>query len=187
MATQVVYNFNWSTTTGEITIAAASTLVEDLPSDYALIADVAYAPSEQCLPMFYGSSRKNNARNDNYNYYASQLRIRIEMAFGMMTRKWLILDSPVKTNFNKSILMIYCIARLHNYCINQRLMRNGTINVNVRDINVNPTVQMNNNGNPIATNDPNEYRSHGQSFNREMIANELQQRGLVRQTQRLNK
>lgn len=162
-------------------------LVEDLPSDYALIADAAYAPSEQCLPMFYGSSRKNNARNDNYNYYASQLRIRIEMAFGMMTRKWLILDSPVKTNFNKSILMIYCIARLHNYCINQRLMRNGTINVNVRDVNVNPTVQMNNIGNPIATNDPNEYRSRGQSFNREMIANELQQRGLVRQTQRLNK
>ena len=61
--------------------------VECLPDDYAILADAAYAPTEHCLPMYYGIKRSRNAKYDNYNYYASQLRIRIEMAFGMMTRK----------------------------------------------------------------------------------------------------
>jgi hypothetical protein len=73
------------------------------------VADAAYAASEHCLPMYYGTSRQNK-KYDNYNFYASQLRIRIEMAFGMMTHKWLILDSPIKTKVAKAILLIQCIA-----------------------------------------------------------------------------
>jgi hypothetical protein len=155
-------------------------IVECLPYDYVVIADAAYAPSEHCLPMYYGTSRKNPIY-DNYNFYASQLRIRIEMAFGMMTRKWLILDSPVKTKLPKTIVMIHCISRLHNYCINERLIRDGTIDSQTDDRNCRPSVPLDIDGDPIAMcEDPHTYRSHGHSVSREIIATGLARRGLVR-------
>ena len=147
-----------------------SNIVESLPLDYVVLADAAYAASEHCLPMYYGTSRKN-AKYDNYNFYASQLRIRIEMSFGMMTRKWLILDSPVKTRISKTIVMIHCIARLHNYCINERLRRNEAIDVSKTDRNDQPTVPLDIDGDPIAICEAQEtYRSHGHSLTREIIA-----------------
>ena len=36
-----------------------------------------------------------------------------------MTNKWLILDSPIKTTVAHSSHLIMCIARLHNYVINE--------------------------------------------------------------------
>ena len=36
-----------------------------------------------------------------------------------MTNKWLILDSPIKTNVAHASNLIMCIARLHNYVINE--------------------------------------------------------------------
>ena len=147
-----------------------SNIVESLPLDYVVLADAAYAASEHCLPMYYGTSRKN-AKYDNYNFYASQLRIRIEMSFGMMTRNWLILDSPVKTRISKTIVMIHCIARLHNYCINERLRRNEAIDVSKTDRNDQPTVPLDIDGDPIAICEAQEtYRSHGHSLTREIIA-----------------
>ena len=86
-----------------------------MPDDYAILADAAYAPTEHCLPMYYSIRRSRNPKYDNYNYYAPQLRIRIKVACSMMTPKCMILDSPVKTKLRKSIAMIHCIARLHNY------------------------------------------------------------------------
>jgi hypothetical protein len=56
-----------------------------------------------------------------FNIFASQLRICIEMAFGLMTKKWGILHLPL-SNLLPSIKHLFCcIARLHNFCIDQRL------------------------------------------------------------------
>lgn len=158
-----------------------SNIVESLPYDFAVVADAAYAASEHCLPMYYGTSRKK-AKYDNYNYYASQLRIRIEMAFGMMTRKWMILDSPVKTKLAKTIIMMHCIARLHNYCINERLKNDETIDSRSDDRNQQPSVPLDIDGDPIAICESEDnYRLHGNSVTREMIACNIERRGLVRQ------
>jgi hypothetical protein len=62
-------------------------------------------------------------RNDNFNFFASQLRIRIEMAFGLMVKKWGILARPLSIKMIKMKRLMVAIARLHNFCINERLQQ----------------------------------------------------------------
>jgi hypothetical protein len=59
--------------------------------------------------------------NDNFNFFASQLRIRIKMAFGLMTRKWGILQRLLSVGLPSIKHLICCIARLRNFCIDERL------------------------------------------------------------------
>jgi DDE superfamily endonuclease len=61
-------------------------LIKNLPLRFCIIGDAAYAASERLVPMYYGAD-KFKPMYGNFNFYALQLRIRIEMAFGMMTRK----------------------------------------------------------------------------------------------------
>jgi hypothetical protein len=55
----------------------------NLPLGYFLLGDNAYKPSEYLVPIFGGADRIN-VDCDNCNYYMSQCRIRVEMAFGMI-------------------------------------------------------------------------------------------------------
>jgi hypothetical protein len=97
-----------------------SDLVEDLPQGYICIGDCAYQPTERLVPIF-GGDLALKPDNDNFNYFASQLRIRIEMAFGLMSRKWGILQKPLTNQLGNYKHLICCIARLHNFCIDERL------------------------------------------------------------------
>lgn len=72
------------------------------------------------MPIF-GGDLALQKDNDNFNFFASQLRIRIEMAFGLMTRKWGILQRPLSNSLPSMKHLICCIARLHNFCIDERL------------------------------------------------------------------
>ena len=94
--------------------------IENLPEGYICIGDCAYQPTERLVPIFGGdlALRKDN---DNFNFFASQLQIRIEMAFGIMTRKWGILQRPLTNSLLSIKHLICCIARLHNFCIDERL------------------------------------------------------------------
>ena len=58
---------------------------------------------------------------DNYNFYHSQLRIRIECAFGMLVQRWGILRMamPKGISIKKTITMVNALAKLHNFCINE--------------------------------------------------------------------
>ena len=95
-------------------------LVERLPPGYICIGDCAYQPTEKLVPIF-GGDLALQKDNDNFNFFASQLRIRIEMAFGLMTRKWGILQRPLSNSLRSIKHIICCIARLHNFCIDERL------------------------------------------------------------------
>jgi hypothetical protein len=59
---------------------------------------------------------------DAYNFFHSQLRIRIECAFGMFTQRWGILRCamPKNVTLKKTVAIVMCLAKLHNYCINER-------------------------------------------------------------------
>ncbi len=81
------------------------------------VGDAAYSVSEKMLVPFTGSQR-NNANNDAYNFCLSQLRIRIEMAFGLMSNKWRILRTPLQTSLKTSARILECCSKLHNFCIN---------------------------------------------------------------------
>jgi DDE superfamily endonuclease len=99
-------------------------LVENLPAGYICIGDCAYQPTENLVPIF-GGDLALKKDNDNFNFFASQLRIRIEMAFGLMTRKWGILQRPLSNGLPSIKHIICCIARLHNFCIDERLKDEG--------------------------------------------------------------
>ena len=68
-----------------------SNLVEKLPGLLYCIGDCAYAPTEHLIPI-YSADNATKLRYDNYNFYASQLRICIEMSFGLMVKRWGILS-----------------------------------------------------------------------------------------------
>ncbi|KAI2492014.1 nuclease [Fragilaria crotonensis] len=93
-------------------------LMEALPIGKYLVGDAAYSVSEKMLVPFTGSQR-SNANNDAYNFCLSQLRIRIEMAFGLMSNKWRVLRTPLQTSLKMSAITLECCSKLHNFCINQ--------------------------------------------------------------------
>jgi hypothetical protein len=95
-------------------------LIENLPGTFAAIADCAYKRMEHLTPI-YGGNEGRRVENDTYNFFASQLRIRIEMAFGLMVRKWCILQHPSHVPLKHIKFMLIAIAKLHNFCINERI------------------------------------------------------------------
>jgi hypothetical protein len=49
------------------------------------------------------------------------------MAFGLMTKTWGILQRPLTNSLVSIKHMTCCIARLHNFCINERLQTSLTV------------------------------------------------------------
>lgn len=84
---------------------------------FFLVGDNAYVLDNQTVIAFSGKNLDEYKRT--YNFYLSQLRIRIEMAFGRLTTKWRIFRR--KLDFNTSYCsQICCVAAiLHNYIINK--------------------------------------------------------------------
>ena len=64
-------------------------------------------------------------RSDKYNFYASQLHIHIEMAFGLMVIRWSILQRPITISICNIKLLIFSIGVPHNYCINEQIVHCG--------------------------------------------------------------
>lgn len=103
-------------------------IIEKLPELFCTIGDCAYKATEHMLPIFSGINRLS-PKYDTFNFYASQVRIRIEMAFGLMTKKWGILGRAVSIGLGNIKYMVLAIARLHNFCINERLKEMGSLHV----------------------------------------------------------
>ena len=80
----------------------------------------------------------------------------------------------------KTVRIIHCITRLHNNCINQRLIHNEIIDDTVFDGNpMQPTVILDVQGDPVG-NENEDYRILGHSNIREKMAISIEERGLVR-------
>ena len=60
---------------------------------------------------------------DDYNFYHSQVRIKIDCAFGMFTQRWGILRKPLSQSIHvkKIPALVLCLAKLNNFCISMRL------------------------------------------------------------------
>ena len=91
-------------------------VVEDLPTGMYCVADAAYTLHENLLIPFTGADRLDGA-HDSFNFYLSQLRIRVEMAFGRLTNKFRILKGCVLGSLDRVSSIIMACARLHNYII----------------------------------------------------------------------
>jgi len=93
-------------------------MVQMLPLRKFVIGYNAYVCSETLLMPFSGLEKDEPAK-DAFNFYLSQLRIRIEQTFGMMTTKWRILHQPLQVHLKSDGKVFMCITRLHNFCINE--------------------------------------------------------------------
>ena len=67
--------------------------LDTLPLGSFVVGDAAYKLSDKCITPFTGSQLLNPTK-DAYNYFLSQVWIRIEMAFRLLTTKWQILKNP---------------------------------------------------------------------------------------------
>ena len=47
------------------------------------------------------------------------------MAFGLMVKKWGILSRPLTIKLKNIKRLVIAIAKVHNFCINKRLLANG--------------------------------------------------------------
>ena len=95
-----------------------------LPDTFFASADNAYPLSRKILIPFSGSSSGIEC-NRTYNYYLSQLRIRIEMAFGLLTTKWRRLRMTLNFSVAKNAQIIRVCMKLHNFVIRKKMERGG--------------------------------------------------------------
>jgi DDE superfamily endonuclease len=95
--------------------------IESLPLGNYAIGDNAYICTEHLLTPFSGDQKKN-VYNFAYNFYLSQCRIRIEMAFGRLVNKWRIFRRPLQVRLKHVGRLFLCATRLHNFCIDERLL-----------------------------------------------------------------
>jgi hypothetical protein len=60
---------------------------------------------------------------DDYNFYHSQVRIKVECAFGMLINRWGIMRRALSAQMSLKKIgsLIICLCQLHNFCIDQRL------------------------------------------------------------------
>ena len=93
---------------------------EFLAEGLCLLGDLAYVNTGY-MATPYKSVRSGS--KDNYDFFHSQLRIRIECAFGMLVSRWGLLQHPLSTSMsmNRSLLLVMTLCRRHNFCINERL------------------------------------------------------------------
>ena len=86
---------------------------------YYLIGDNAYTNRNWLLTPFVRSMIASPF-HDSYNFHLSQVRIRIEMAFGLLVNKWRIFKKPLQVKFSNVHKIIHAGMVLHNFCINER-------------------------------------------------------------------
>lgn len=84
---------------------------------YFVTADNAYPLSEVLLIPFRRNQIGGDIYKDSYNFYLSQLRIRIEMAFGRMHTKFRLLRTKMECDLEQQSKFLQAISRLHNFII----------------------------------------------------------------------
>jgi hypothetical protein len=98
--------------------------IDALPAGFYVVADNAYVISEHMLIPFSGTQR-HVPENSSYNYFLSQLRIRVEQAFGQFSVKWRVIRKPLETSLQNSSLLLVTCARLHNFIIDNDWQQNN--------------------------------------------------------------
>ena len=98
-----------------------------------IFADNAYINSQHLATPFPNmSGTPALASKDSYNYYHSNLRIKIECAFGVLVQRFGFLrkKAPRCYTLHKIIATTSCLCRLHNFLIDEALASNdNTYNI----------------------------------------------------------
>eukprot|EP00918_Siedleckia_nematoides_P032876 GHVU01071392.1.p1 GENE.GHVU01071392.1~~GHVU01071392.1.p1 ORF type:complete len:439 (+),score=38.18 GHVU01071392.1:879-2195(+) len=90
-----------------------------LPLGRYIVGDNGYVCTERVITPFSGAEARVPL-NHAFNYYISQLRMRIEMAFGFMTTKWGVLHRRCRLRLRNVGIFMLATSRLHNFVISYR-------------------------------------------------------------------
>ena len=90
-----------------------------LPEEFYLIGDEAFVNSQQLLVPWSG--RGLGPRKDSFNYHLSAMIQCIEIAFGLLTRRWGFFWRSLTCRFKKWATVCTVAAKLHNFCISQQI------------------------------------------------------------------
>jgi hypothetical protein len=87
-----------------------------LHAHMVLFGDNAYLNLKFMVTPFPNVS---SGSKDDFNFFQSQLCIRVECAFGMLVGCWGILRSAIPQNIylTRTIALVQALAKLHNFCI----------------------------------------------------------------------
>ena len=102
-------------------------IFESLPPGLFILSDAAYTLSKTMLIPFTGVDWSDPA-HDAFNYYLSQLRIRVEMAFGRLVGKFRLLNGTAGGSMDRVSSILTACARLHNYIISEDMPFNNEYN-----------------------------------------------------------
>jgi hypothetical protein len=164
-------------------------LIEMLPFGICVMGDTAYEATEHMVPSYQNLDRRKPLY-DNFNYYCSQCRIRIEMAFGMLQMKWGILQRPLGAKLKNIRWLLSAVAWLHNFCIDQRLLEakgNENDPVAIDEVEPSraatmylPSIPLDKHGNPIELGAFTNECLHGHSELRKIMSKRVRQFNLKR-------
>ena len=90
--------------------------IDNLPGGMYALGDAAYPLGDRLLVPFTGDYRDDRF-HDSFNFFLSQLRIRVEMAFGRLVTKFRILGGRVEGSLERVSSVLMACARLHNFII----------------------------------------------------------------------
>ena len=91
----------------------------DLKYTYYIIGDEAFVNSEHLLTPWSGTGL--GVWKDSFNYHLSSMRQCIERAFGLLTQRWGVFWRPLRVQFKFWSLVCTVAAKLHNFCIDERI------------------------------------------------------------------
>ena len=95
-----------------------ASLIEGLPEGYYAVGDNAYVNSNHLLVPFPGKLSNADPR-DAFNFYLSQLRVRVENCFALLVGRWGIFWGPLKMPLRYQPMVIKAVCCLHNFCIDE--------------------------------------------------------------------
>jgi hypothetical protein len=91
-----------------------------LKKERVLFGDNVYLNSLFMVTPYTNIAGNPNKKNeDNYNFFHSQLRIRVECAFGMLAARWGCLRMALHHNITVTevIALVNTLVHLHNFCL----------------------------------------------------------------------
>ena len=105
-------------------------IIEDLPLGKYIVGDNANVCSENLITLFSGKEKKDKPK-DTFNFYLSQLQIRVEITFGIFTNKWRLFKRPLQVKLKNAGCVFLYATQLNNFCIDESTrelesLRNGT-------------------------------------------------------------
>jgi hypothetical protein len=121
-----------------------SDFIEALPAGYFVVGDNAYVNSDHLLVPYPGENIPDD--EDAFNFFLSQLRIRVENTFAHLVAKWGVSWRPLNAPLRNQSHLVLCLCQLHNFCIDEKEPRVGTGNLTTEGLEVPLHAHIGNNG-----------------------------------------